>query len=404
MTGSTAGTSTAFGAGDSALGYLYQIRMALLTALRRISPADDDDFSVFLETLDDVVFEKTGTALELFQLKHHSNAQANLTDASPDIWKSLRVWIEGRKSGAVASIDRLVLITTQMVGKDSIASKLLAKDRDEDAALTAMQKVAQTSANAGNEAAYTAFRALTLHEQKALVASIVIAPNQPNIEQVGEDIRHEVRFTVRRDHVESFVSRLEGWWFTQCLKHLVGKSQEPLRCSSLQAQMDDVRHQLVSALPVDDDIFEHEVEISNYESALFVHQARLAGVHHSRVLAAVRDYYRAFEQRSRWVRESLLMVGDLEKYERTLHEEWEIAFAQAMDDLGPGAAEEAQRGMARAVFKWVESACVPIRKNVDHPSICRGSLHMMANELRVGWHPEFEARLRHLLAIPGVAA
>lgn len=78
MTGSTAGTNTAFGAGDSALGYLYQIRMALLTALRRINPADDDDFSIFLETLDDVVFEKTGTPLELFQLKHHSNAQANL--------------------------------------------------------------------------------------------------------------------------------------------------------------------------------------------------------------------------------------------------------------------------------------------------------------------------------------
>ncbi|UYK75274.1 ABC-three component system protein [Xanthomonas sacchari] len=378
--------------------------MALLTALRRINPADDEDFSIFLETLDDVVFEKTGTPLELFQLKHHSNAQANLTDASPDIWKSLRVWIEGRNSGAVTSIDRLVLITTQMVGKGSIASKLLATNRDEDAALTAMRNVAQTSANTDNAAAYTAFKALGSEEQKALVASVVIAPNQPNIEQVGEDIRYEVRFTVRRDHVESFVSRLEGWWFTQCLKHLVGKSQEPLRCSALQAQMDDVRHQLVSALPLDDQIFEHEVAISTYESELFVHQARLTGVHHSRVLAAVRDYYRAFEQRSCWVREHLILVGDLEKYERTLHEEWEIAFAQALDDLGPGAAEEAQQKMARAVFKWVESACFPIRKNVDHPSICRGSLHMMANELRIGWHPEFEARLRHLLAIPGVAA
>ncbi|MEN9195481.1 ABC-three component system protein [Xanthomonas euvesicatoria] len=378
--------------------------MALLTALRRINPADDDDFSIFLETLDDVVFEKTGTPLELFQLKHHSNAQASLTDASPDIWKSLRVWIEGRKSGIVKPLDRLVLITTQTVGKGSIASKLLATNRDEGAALTAMRNVAQTSVNAENAAAYTAFKALSSEEQKALVSSVVIAPNQPNIEQVGEDIRHEVRFTVRRDHVESFVSRLEGWWFTLCLRHLVGKSKEPLRCSALQVQMDDLRHQLVSALPVDDDIFEHEVEISSYESELFVHQARLTGAHHSRVLAAVRDYYRAFEQRSRWVREHLILVGDLEKYERTLHEEWEISFAQALDDLGPGAAEEAQQKMARAVFKWVESACFPIRKNVDHPSICRGSLHMMANELRIGWHPEFEARLRHLLAIPGVAA
>jgi hypothetical protein len=27
----------------------------------------------------------------------------------------------------------------------------------------------------------------------------------------------------------------------------------------------------------------------------------------------------------------------------------------------------------------------------------RGSFHMLADELRVGWHPEFLARLRHLL-------
>lgn len=404
MTGSTAGTSTAFGAGDSALGYLYQIRMALLTALRRIDPADDDDFAVYLETLDDVVFEKTGTPLELFQLKHHSNAQANLTDASSDIWKSLRVWIEGRRSGAVSPSDRLVLITTQVVADGSIASRLLATNRDEAAALTALQNVAENSQNASNAAAYSAFESLSLDGQRALVASIVIAPGQPNIGQVGADIRHEVRFTVRRDHVESFVIRLEGWWFNQCLKHLVGKSQDPIHGSALQAQMDDVRQQLVSSLPVDDDIFGQEVEISTYESEIFVHQARLAGVHHVRVLAAVRDYYRAFEQRSRWVRENLVLVGDLEKYERTLHEEWQIAFAQALDDLGAEAAEEAQSKMAQSVFKWAESACFPIHKNVDHPSICRGSLHMMANELRIGWHPEFEARLRHLLATPGVAA
>lgn len=404
MTGSNAGTSTAFGAGDSALGYLYQIRMALLTALRRISPAADEDFSVFLETLDDVVFEKTGTALELFQLKHHSNAHANLTDASPDIWKSLRVWMDGRKSGAVSSDDRLVLITTQMVADDSLASKLLVRNRNEVDALAIMRVIAQTSTNATNGPAYTAFKALAPQEQEALISSIVIAPNQPNIEQVGEDIRHEARFTVRRDHVESFVSRLEGWWFTQSLKHLVGKSKEPMHCSALQAQMDDIRQQLVSALPVDDDIFGYEVEISTYENEVFVHQARLADVHHVRVLAAVRDYYRAFEQRSRWVRESLVMVGDLEKYERTLHEEWGIAFAQAIDDLGPEAADEAQGRMARTLFKWVEKSCIPIQKNVDHPSICRGSLHMMANELRVGCHPEFLSKLRHLLSSPGVNA
>ncbi len=43
-----------FSAADSALGYLYQCRVALVSALERIRAAAD--FTVALETLDDVVF------------------------------------------------------------------------------------------------------------------------------------------------------------------------------------------------------------------------------------------------------------------------------------------------------------------------------------------------------------
>jgi hypothetical protein len=115
------------------------------------------------------------------------------------------------------------------------------------------------------------------------------------------------------------------------------------------------------------------------------------------VLAAVRDYYRAFEQRSRWVRENLVMVGDIERYELTLCEEWDLTFNRALDDLGQEEAEAAQGQMAKMIYQWVETSCYPIQKNVDNPSISRGSLHMLANDLRVGWHPQFMSRLQHLL-------
>jgi hypothetical protein len=49
---------TSFSAADSALGYLYQVRIALLWALRRFKT--DNDFVVSLETLDDVTFESNG--------------------------------------------------------------------------------------------------------------------------------------------------------------------------------------------------------------------------------------------------------------------------------------------------------------------------------------------------------
>lgn len=69
---------TDFSATDSALGYLYQIRLGLLSSLRRLSR--DASFTIYFETLDDVVFEEAGTPAELLQLKHHCERAANLTE------------------------------------------------------------------------------------------------------------------------------------------------------------------------------------------------------------------------------------------------------------------------------------------------------------------------------------
>ena len=49
-------TTNAFGAGDSALGYLYQVRLALLHSLTRLK--NGSDFLVSIEVLDDVAFKQ----------------------------------------------------------------------------------------------------------------------------------------------------------------------------------------------------------------------------------------------------------------------------------------------------------------------------------------------------------
>ncbi|MHB1674008.1 MAG: ABC-three component system protein [Acidobacteriaceae bacterium] len=113
--------------------------------------------------------------------------------------------------------------------------------------------------------------------------------------------------------------------------------------------------------------------------------------------AAVKDYYRAFEQRSRWLRDDLVLLGDLTQYERRLVEEWELIFEGVQDELGQAAAEEEQQKAARQVLRWAESTSIPIRPGVTEPFITRGSLHMMADEVRLGWHPQFRERLAALL-------
>jgi hypothetical protein len=52
-------------------------------------------------------------------------------------------------------------------------------------------------------------------------------------------------------------------------------------------------------------------------------QVRGTALSAARVEKAIIDYYRAFEQRSRWAREDLLVGDEVGKYERKLIDEWE---------------------------------------------------------------------------------
>lgn len=387
---------TSFSAADSALGYLYQVRQALLSSLQRL--AQDQTFALYLETLDDVVFDSAGSALELLQLKHHCERAANLTDASPDLWKTLRVWMEGRAKGSIPPDAQLLLVTTSDVGLGSAASKLMVRERDEAKALKLLNQTATTSTNDTNEPAYKLYRALTDAEKSSLLGTVVIAPKAPSITGVGEGIRAEARLSVRREHLDSFVARLEGWWFGRTLRQLSDATSPPILSSEIESEIDDLREQFKrDALPVDRDILESEVDAATYDNAVFVHQARLTGVRSTRILTAISDYYRAFNQRSRWMRDELLLVGELDSYERLLREEWALHFARVADDLGDGAAEDAKRSAAQRTYAWVEDSCYPIRPQVRHPSMTRGSFHILADALKVGWHPEFMERLKHLL-------
>ena len=387
---------TDFSATDAALGYLYQVRLSLLLSLQRL--AKDERFTAYLETLDDVVFETDGAAPDLLQMKHHREHAANLTDASTDLWKSFRVWMQGRATGDIPSDSLLYLVTTSSVGVGSSASYLMAEERNETEALKRLRAAAITSTNQTNEPAYALFRNLSPNEQSAFIGSVVIIPNAPHITDVGEALRAEARLAVKRKHLDSFLTRLEGWWYRRAVEQLSDPYTRPILSNEIESTVDDIRDQFrPDALPVDDDILQAEIDDRAYDGMPFVEQIKLAGISDKRILTAIRDYYRAFAQRSRWVREDLLLVGELDRYERLLKEEWEIQFDRICDELGEEAAEDAKQRAARRIYDWVEKSCYPIRIQVQEPSMTRGSFHMLSDSFRVGWHPEFMERLQQIL-------
>ena len=384
-----------FGAGASMVGYLYQVRIALLWAIRRSRVSD---FTVSIETLDDVSFEVGGEPASVLQAKHSLNAAATLTDLSPELWKTLRVWMVGLASGEVPPDTARFLIATAEApeGSACAALEIDGHARDITEAARRLKHAATTSSNSELKTAFDAYLALDETEREQLLSRIYVVPAQPDAAAILDQLQSEL-YHVSLHHQDLSVQMLEGWWFKRVLHELVHPDGGIPR-AEIDAQISEVQESLKpDSLPIDEELDELMValdQLPEFSIRPFYKQVELVGGSQLRIRNAITSYLQAFRQRSAWTRHDLLFDADLQKYDKRLYAEWELQYAQVCDELGPQASEEAMAQAGRAILKWAEDAHLPIRSGVNVPWVCRGSLHMLAEDRRLGWHPDFEARLK----------
>ena len=109
-----------FSAGEQGLGYIYQIRLALLQLLQY-----PEDTAVHLEKDDDLDFIDDKGGKSLASLKHKA-INDRLTDLSTDFWKSVNIWLARyKRDGCAKSNLRFFLFTTGLVSSDSFLTRFL---------------------------------------------------------------------------------------------------------------------------------------------------------------------------------------------------------------------------------------------------------------------------------------
>lgn len=388
--------SSSFDASPSALGYIYQIRYALLLALQKIDLVEDpDDCLVSIEKIDDISFHSTGEPDELLQTKHHAKP-GNLTDRSPDIWKTVRVWSEYLLTLPKAKDATFTLVTTGLVSDDSLASWLSPDTprRDINLALARMQKISEETKNSGNLPSYNAFQKLSIAQQKALVSSTYILGRAQASSEITRSLSKKLRTTVENKYIESFVMRLEGVWFRQAIQLLASAEFKAISLGDLVSIIDDLRSQFLPGnLPADFDEAVPEIIDVDGDERIFVEQLRLIGANNRVIRNAIINYYRACEQRSRWSREGLLKPGEIGKYFGRLKDEWE--HYQGIHEMEIAGVEEAERvELGRRVLKsCLDVGAHPIRRDFPSMYVARGSYHELADGKEIGWHPDFDTRL-----------
>jgi hypothetical protein len=399
-----------FSAGEQGLGYIYQARLALLQLLQL-----PENTAIFLEKDDDLDFIDGEGGKSLASLKHKAIGD-KLTDLSTDFWKSVNIWLARyKRDGCAASNLRFFLFTTGTVSTDSFLARLLPDQPVTSGDAATLTELANAALAKSTSKLITpiavAFNELNDPEKQDFLERILILDGSPRIADIPAIIRDKHMRSIRREHREFVFERLEGWWTDAVIKQLTVALPGEIFGYEVSDKLSNFTEEYkTDNLPITFRGKMPAAEIdTDVDPRLFVRQLREIGISSSRIRSAILDYYRAFEQRSAWARENLLVSGEVEEYEDRLADEWERYKDVVFEKLKDDSAEEALREAGAILYNWAEFETgkiesLRIRARVTEPYVLRGSFHILADatpEPRVYWHPRFIDRLCKVL---GVAA
>lgn len=391
-----------FSAAEQGLGYIYQGRFALLKILEA-----RESTAVLVEKNDDVELVDVGGSRSLSSLKHKAPGDT-LTDLSTDFWKSVRIWLGYYSAtGRIGSDGQFFLFSTAAISPGSFLQLFANQTGKAAERAKAAGDALKTTKSDLIIAISEELARLDDAEREDFYSRISIVDNAPRITDLPAEIERHLRL-VRRDARPAVFERLEGWWNDQVIRLLTKTRTDPILGFEVNDKLSAIAEEYRSDnLPI---TFRHRTPDGSIDAAndprLFVEQLRFLDIPTSRIRSAIIDYYRAFEQRSSWARESLLVSGEIEEYEDRLVDEWARYRDVVFEKIDETSDIDACRRAGLDLYNWAQfqTSGLRIRERVTEPYVVRGAFHLLANERpspRVYWHPHFFKRLAEIL---GVAA
>jgi hypothetical protein len=371
------------------LGYLFQLHCGLYLLLSD----ENERVSVSLEKYDDVAIVDEKDNQSLYQLKLHTNQLGDLTDSSTDLWRTLKVWIDWYSSNLEQLVDtKFTIITNAKAPQASVANRLRVENREVTEAYNILKNIAETSTNKAHKQYYDAFLSMAQDKVEQLLNRIFVIDNSGDIQTTDNEIRNALKYSIESKYISNLFERLMGWWLKKAEDTLISDnsfiSQREVQSKIIQIASEYRDDNLPIENFDEDDI----PALGEKIKKLFQTQLVVLSVSSNRLKLATKDYYRAFTQRTKWVNEELAYVDELDKYESRLFDEWEHCFAQMEDELGriSVATEANKKSMGINLLNKIEEKDIRIREKVSEPFVMRGSYHILADSLRVGWHTDYK--------------
>lgn len=395
---------TSHAADAAVLGFYYQALFALVTLVAQTT----DDAAVVVERLDDVELKVDGNTL-LYQLKHSmSSTPPPITLASRALWKTIKVWIDALPI-LTLSETTLWLVAVGGIPNDSPLNALLTMGLDRAELLKAMQEEAQrvigeraAAKKAGKKlphedrtAGCEAFLSLSETTQQNLLRRIHLQPNSPTIDQIEGKVAAHLTL-LPQEHRLPVAKRLVEWWDRQVMYSLCGARDRVLTRVELQQQVTSLIGDIEEARLIPD--FMTALPPQDYQpDGMLTRQIQLVDGRESDLTIAIREEWRAREQRSRWLNANPGMASTINDYDLILQEKWSDRHVQMAEDCSD-LEDKGKRVSGLALLRWAHQEAPrfvpPLSEGWSGHYYVSGSYQVLAIDLKVGWHPEYRDLLK----------
>ncbi|OMF08729.1 hypothetical protein BK131_25640 [Paenibacillus amylolyticus] len=392
------GTKQHTAAGQMA-GYLFQPERALYWLAN--SP---EGAQIGIETEDDIVIKASSdeiTARE--QDKHSTSDNIPFGDSSKDLWNTLGIWCKAIKSNEVdVRICKFHMVTNKNL-PDGFAKRLGSAMTDQEAKICmgelrdklstlpkSTKEIAEQVCNTGD---------MQLLE---LIKNIVVSDSSDGA--YGDELKKQIRslLLVPSDvPFDEVYNALLGWIHSCALNSW--RNREP---AWLKRELFTLYyHRLLtrykirpfietakSLMPVSPG------ERSHYMNEMFVRQLYLLSFEQSDdlLIDAIDDYLCNITERTRFSREGNLTKEDFEIFDDALSTRWSLIHSVKKQEfkIKKRSTEDVQ-SLGELIGLEVLSDTLDHKENLagvatEQLYLTRGSYHHLANQMKVGWHPDYK--------------
>lgn len=380
---------------ESLLGYARQVDRALVHLLQ--GQADD---AVSLEVVGDTAVETTDGRVLAEEAKSRTGTSNPIADRAVDLWKTFRNWVEAVERGALNPQRTVFQLYVSHPFNGDIVERL-ASASSPDAADDAISYVWTALGVDPTAADPCAGLPGSLREHVSRVVQadpaqwrqivtqfrLVLGSGDASAELLASLDTHIIADGVK----EPLMEALRGWVLGRVIQLLERREPAVIRNAEFRQIFVEHRRRLETreallsvATPPTEDEKERELSLR-----IYVRQLDLIELEDEDKVDAVIDYLTAEADRVAWAQDARIFAEDVEAFERELRLAWRRLRRRGERELSHLA--DVARGAQ--LYDECQAHHAPLAGLEVPPTFCRGSFHKLANELTLGWHPDFHRRL-----------